>query len=73
MNFNTNKTESNNKFNSINFAKKRRGRPKKDEGIAKPSTKKRGRPRKEDAPKKRGRPKKEEAPKKRGRPPKKKV
>ena len=29
MNFNTNKTESNNKFNSINFAKKRRGRPKK--------------------------------------------
>ena len=40
MNFNTNKTESNNKFNSINFAKKRRGRPKKDEGIAKPSTKK---------------------------------
>lgn len=39
MNFNTNKTESNNKFNSINFAKKR-GRPKKDEGIAKPSTKK---------------------------------
>ncbi len=49
MNFNTNKTESNNKFNSINFAKKRRGRPKKDEGIAKPSTKKRGRPRKNPA------------------------
>lgn len=46
MNFNTKKTESNNKFNNIDDNKKRRGRPKNDIGIARPSTKKRGRPRK---------------------------